>query len=81
MAEWRTDFENVPAGRDATFDVVMIDAQGCRWRVTNCVINASRQICAYDSNFGYEPVEHRYSDLEFQQATHWMRVELPPAGG
>ena len=79
MTVWRTDFENVPRadGLEGEFDVAMIDARGRRWRVTDCIINASRQICSYDPSWGYEPIEHRYSDLEFQRATHWMKVDLP----
>lgn len=75
MAAWRTDIENAPQGRK--FDVIVVDADGERYRVTDCSFNATRQICEYDSSWGWEPVEHHFSDKDFRRVTHWAPIDLP----
>lgn len=75
VTEWRTDIKEIP---EATyFDVVVIDASGEQYRKTDCMLN-SRQICEYDSSWGWEPIEYDYGNGDFRRVTHWTPIELPP---
>ena len=80
MTTWRTDMGNILSivGPNRGFDVAVIGGSGKRWRETDCTINESGQICSYDRDWGFEPIEFDYKNGDFRRVTHWALIELPP---